>query len=225
MTDYLFIDADDTLWENERYFRDAEKQFAALLAPNADFEDIQHSLWRNQEENIPYFGYGSKTYLIGMTDAAMELCGGCLPSDTYLKIKKIIMDLAFHDVELFDGVEETLEELSHRRRLVLATKGDASEQLWKVRKSGVMKYFVGCEVMQKKDPEDYLEVARKYGVAPEDFVMVGNSVRSDIVPVLEIGARAVFIPHEIVWVHELADMPQSDRVTKIESFKDLMKFL
>lgn len=223
MTDYIFIDADDTLWENELYFRDAEKQFAALLAPNADFESIQHSLWENQEENIPYFGYGSKTYLIGMTDAAMELCGGTLTEEVYRKIKKIITDLAFHDVTLFEGVEETLAELSGKYRLVLATKGDASEQLWKIRKSGVMKYFVGCEVMQKKDEEDYLEVARKFGVAPEDFVMVGNSVRSDVVPVLGIGARAVFIPHEIVWVHEIAEMPSSPRVTCVKSFKEILK--
>lgn len=224
MTDYLFIDADDTLWENEKFFRDAEKQFAALLAPNADFAEIQNSLWRNQEENIPYFGYGSKTYLIGMTDAAMELCGGNLPAGIYREIKNIIMNLAFHDVELFDGVEDTLRTLSGRHRLILATKGDASEQLWKVRKSGVMKYFAGCEVMQKKDAEDYLEVSRKYSVDPGDFVMVGNSVRSDVVPVLEIGARAFFIPHEIVWVHEIAEMPKSPRVTSLESFRNLLEF-
>jgi putative hydrolase of the HAD superfamily len=110
---HIFIDADDTLWENEQFFRDAEAQFAELLADYTSPEGVQAMLWRKQEENIPLFGYGSKTYLIGMTDAAMELCGGQLPEKIYLGIKKIITELAFHEFQLIDGVIETLEELQN----------------------------------------------------------------------------------------------------------------
>lgn len=221
----IFIDADDTLWENEQFFRDAEAKFAALLAPHADPSAIQRMLWEKQEENIPLYGYGSKTYMLGMTDAAMDLCGGSLSSELYYGIKQIIKDLAFHKVTVFDGVESTLEELASRYRLVLATKGDAIEQISKVKQSGLARYFFAVEVMKGKDEADYGELCSKYSVAPEDMLMVGNSVRSDIVPVVNIGGSAIFIPHEIVWVHEIAPMPVSERVREIKSFDKLLDIL
>lgn len=224
-TKTIFIDADDTLWENEQFFRDAEALFARLLAPHADPAAIQRMLWEKQEENIPLYGYGSKTYLIGMTDAAMDLCGGSLPADLYYGIKKIIQELAFHKVTVFEGVRETLEALSKRYRLILATKGDSIEQLSKVRQSGLEEYFFSCEVMKGKDEQDYIDLCTKYGVEPKDMVMVGNSVRSDIAPVVAIGGKAIFIPHEIVWVHEIAPMPQSENVTEIKSFAHLLDIL
>ena len=218
---YIFIDADDTLWENERYFRDAEAQFASLLAPHARLEDVQKMLWEKQEENIPLYGYGSKTYLIGMTDAAMELCGGMLPRETYLRIKDIIRNLAFHRINLIESVAETLKMLSLHYRLILATKGDSTEQRYKIAISGIEQYFHSVEVMKGKDESDYLELCKKYDVAPEDMVMVGNSVRSDIIPVINIGGTAVLIPHEIVWTHEMAETPESERLVEIRNFSDL----
>ena len=101
---YIFFDADDTLWENERYFREAEDKFIELLADYTTPEGVQHMLWQKQEENIPLFGYGSKTYLIGMTDAALDLCGGRMPENIYYGIKNIITELAFHELEMIDGV-------------------------------------------------------------------------------------------------------------------------
>jgi len=217
----IFIDADDTLWENEQYFRDAEAQFAALLAPHAKLEDVQSMLWEKQEENIPLFGYGSKTYLIGMLDAAMELCGDKLDKNTYDSIKNIIKNLAFHEVKVFEGVADTLKMLSLHYRLILATKGDSIEQRKKVTDSGLEKYFHAVEVMKGKDEADYIELCNKYGIKPEEMVMVGNSVRSDINPVINIGGTAVLIPHEIVWVHELAETPESKRLVEISNFSDL----
>lgn len=223
--DTIFIDADDTLWDNEDWFRAAEAKFAALLAPHAKVEDVQQVLWARQEENIPLFGYGSKTYFIGMVDVAIELCGGSLPEGIYHEIKKIITELAFHQLHIYDGVEAALAELSSRHRLILATKGDANEQLDKLERSGLSRYFFTAEVMKQKDEEDYLVLCRKYGVKPEDFVMVGNSVRSDIIPPLNIGGHAVFIPHEIVWTHELADKPESERLIEIADFAELTSIL
>ena len=221
----IFIDADDTLWENERDFRAAEAEFARILAPYAKLEDVQNLLWEKQEGNIPHFGYGSKTYFIGMLDAALELCGGSLSREIYDSVKDIITRLCFHPLEILPGVEETLDRLSGTYRLILATKGENKEQLIKFRKSGLEKYFFAAEVMMDKSPEDYLSVAGRYGIAARDIVMVGNSVRSDILPVIAIGGTAIHIPHESVWVHEIAELPVSDRLHCIDSFADLPSIL
>ena len=138
----VFFDADDTLWENEQFFREAEVKFTELLSDYTSPEGVQQMLWQKQEDNIPLFGYGSKTYMIGMTDAALELCGGTLPEHIYYGIKKIITDLAFHDLHIIDGVVETLEALQGHYRLVVATKGDVTEQMAKFRKSGLQSIFI-----------------------------------------------------------------------------------
>lgn len=222
---HIFFDADDTLWENEQFFRDAEAQFANLLSDWSAPEGLQRLLWQKQEENIPLFGYGSKTYLIGMTDAAMELCGGTLPGKVYLGIKKIITDLTYHEFRLIDGVEKTLQALYGKFELVVATKGDVTEQMAKYRKSGLDKYFHHAEVMENKDEKNYLELAAKHDLAPEQILMVGNSVKSDIVPVINIGGYAINTPHDVVWVHEMMDMPESDRITIVKRIDDIPKIL
>ena len=222
---HIFFDADDTLWENEQFFRDAEAQFAELLSDYTSPEGVQAMLWRKQEENIPLFGYGSKTYLIGMTDAAMELCGGELPENIYLGIKKIITELAFHEFQLIDGVEETLQALQGHYTLVVATKGDLTEQLYKYRLSGLAKYFHHCEVMENKDEKNYLELAAKNNLKPEQILMIGNSVKSDIAPVVNIGGMAFHTPHEVIWVHEIMDMPQSDRIIELNNIREVLDYL
>ena len=222
---HIFFDADDTLWENEQFFRDAEAQFAELLSDYTSPEGVQAMLWRKQEENIPLFGYGSKTYLIGMTDAAMELCGGELPENIYLGIKKIITELAFHEFQLIAGVEETLQALQGHYTLVVATKGDLTEQLYKYRLSGLAKYFHHCEVMENKDEKNYLELAAKNNLQPEQILMIGNSVKSDIAPVVNIGGMAFHTPHEVIWVHEIMDMPQSDRIIELNNIREVLDYL
>ena len=222
---HIFFDADDTLWENEQFFRDAEAQFAELLSDYTSPEGVQAMLWRKQEENIPLFGYGSKTYLIGMTDAAMELCGGELPENIYLGIKKIITELAFHEFQIIEGVEETLQALHGHYTLIVATKGDLTEQLYKYRLSGLAKYFHHCEVMENKDEKNYLELAAKNNLQPEQILMIGNSVKSDIAPVVNIGGIAFHTPHEVIWVHEMMDMPQSDRIIELNNIREVLDYL
>ena len=222
---HIFFDADDTLWENEQFFRDAEAKFAELLSDYTGPEGVQQMLWRKQEDNIPLFGYGSKTYMIGMTDAAMELCGGTLPEKIYLGIKEIIKELAFHEFQLIDGVEETLQALQGKYTLIVATKGDLTEQLYKYRQSGLEKYFHHCEVMENKDEKNYLELAAKHNLAPEQILMIGNSVKSDIAPVVNIGGIAINTPHEVVWVHEMMDMPESDRIIVIKNIREVLDYL
>ena len=222
---YIFFDADDTLWENERYFRAAEDKFAALLSDYTSPEGVQQMLWQKQEDNIPLFGYGSKTYMIGMTDAAMELCGGVLPEKIYYGIKKIITDLAFHELEIIEGVKETLQALREHYTLIVATKGDLTEQMGKFRISGLAQYFHHCEVMENKDEKNYLELIAKHDIKPEEFLMIGNSVKSDIAPAVNIGGWAIHTPHDIVWVHEMMDMPESDRIIEVQSIKDVAQIL
>jgi len=221
----IFFDADDTLWENEMFFRQAEEKFAELLADYTDREGLQQLLWQKQEDNIPLFGYGSKTYMIGMTDASLELCGGKLPEHIYYGVKKIITDLAFHEFKLIDGVQETLEALSGHYRLVVATKGDVTEQMFKYRRSGLDRYFHHCEVMENKDEKNYLELAAKNDLQPEQLLMVGNSVKSDIAPVINVGGWAINTPHDVVWVHEMMDMPESDRILIVQNVKEIVRFL
>lgn len=221
----IFFDADDTLWENERYFRDAEVRFAELLSDYTSADGVQQMLWQKQEDNIPLFGYGSKTYMIGMTDAALELCGGHLPHHIYYGVKEIITDLAFHELEILDGVHETLEALSSRYELVVATKGDVTEQMAKYRKSGLDRYFHHCEVMENKDEKNYLELAAKHDLEPNQLLMIGNSVKSDIAPVVNIGGTAINTPHEIVWVHEMMDMPESDRIIVVQNVREIVPIL
>ncbi len=221
----IFFDADDTLWENEQFFRNAEAQFTELLADYTSPEGVQQMLWQKQEDNIPLFGYGSKTYMIGMTDAAIELCGGNLPDHIYYGIKKIITDLAYHEFEIIDGVIETLEALQGHYRLVVATKGDLPEQMGKFRKSGLSRYFHHCEVMENKDEKNYLELAAKNDMSPDSILMVGNSVKSDISPVINIGGTAIHTPHEVVWVHEMMDMPQSERILEVQNIREILRYL
>ena len=222
---YIFFDADDTLWENEQYFRTAEAKFIELLADYTTPEGVQDMLWRKQEDNIPLFGYGSKTYMIGMTDAALELCGGTLPEHIYYGIKKIITELAFHELEIIEGVKETLEALQGHYELIVATKGDLPEQMGKFRSSGLSQYFHHCEVMENKDEKNWLEVAAKHNLRPEELLMIGNSVKSDIAPVVSLGGWAIHTPHEVVWVHEMMDMPQNDRIIEVKNIREILDYL
>ena len=223
--DTIFFDADYTLWENEQYFRNAEAKFTELLADYTSPEGVQQMLWEKQEDNIPLFGYGSKTYMIGMTDAALELCGGSLPEHIYYGVKDIITSLAFHELQIIDGVQETLEALSGHYKMIVATKGDVTEQMAKFRKSGLDRFFHHCEVMENKDEKNYLELAAKHDLEPEKLLMIGNSVKSDIAPVVNIGGTAIHTPHEIVWVHEMMDMPESDRIHIVQNVREIVQIL
>lgn len=222
---HIFIDADDTLWENETYYREAKREFALLLSSYASDEEIVRNFNCQQEKNIPVFGYGAKTCMIGFLDTAMEMCGGSIPEKLYNDIKEMIGRLSHHKVEIIPGVEETLAALSERYTLVVATKGDLMEQVIKYRRSGLEKYFLDFSVMYNKDEQNYISLAHRFGLRPEDLLMVGNSVKSDIVPVINIGGHAIHVPHELVWEHEEMEMPDSDRVTEVENFRKIAEIL
>lgn len=222
---YIFFDADDTLWKNEEFFREAERKFARLLSSFAEEEQTVDIVTRKQEENIPVFGYGSKTFLLSMLDAAVEICGTGFNDAIYLGTKKIITELAYHEFGLVDGVEDVLEQLSGKYTLAVATKGDLIEQITKFKESGLDRYFHHIEVLPSKSEEDYLHMARKLDIKPEEILMVGNAVKSDIAPVIAIGGTAVHIPYKVTWGHEIMEMPESDRIFEIKSIKSLPELL
>lgn len=232
--EYLFIDADDTLWENEAKFRSGERRFTGLVnsfrkaagAAEMDPEEILDILERHIEDNLPVVGYGARSMLVSMVETSLAgLAGGhSITEEYYRELRGIHDSIADTPVEVFPEVPQTLERLSSRFRLVLATKGDLIEQKRKIRASGLERWFFHTEVMENKDSAAYLRLARLFGVRPEDFVMTGNSLRSDIVPVLEMGGTAIYIPHHIVWRHEVCEEPVSEKMIKLSRFSDLARY-
>lgn len=222
---HIFLDADDTLWENDIYFRIAEKEFVDMMSRYVSREEAARLLTEHQENNIPVFGYGSKTYLQGMLDAAAVICPDDFGPQMYREIKDIIVRLATHKFDFLEGAEQTVIDLSKRYKVVIATKGELSEQMRKYEISGLSRYVEAIEVMEKKSVEDYRNLARKMGIAPENFFMVGNAVRSDIAPVIAMGGWAVHIPYKITWAHEMMDLPDSPRVLERKNITDLKEIL
>ncbi len=222
---HVFLDADDTLWENDVYYRIAEAEFVELMSPYVGKEDAVKILTYHQELNIRIFGYGSKTYLIGMLDAAAQIVPRRFSPGLYRQIKNIIVRLEQHPFDFLDGVEDTVRALAQKYTVVIATKGELSEQMRKWRISKLQDCVSAIEVMEKKSVEDYRNLATKMGIAPENFLMVGNAVRSDIFPVISMGGWAVHVPYKITWAHEIMDIPSSERVFEIKHISELKEIL
>jgi putative hydrolase of the HAD superfamily len=218
----ICLDADDTLWHNETFFRDSFGRFAELLAPFADPSDVQARLADVEHRNLGAYGYGVKGFILSMVETASEFAGDDLPAATVRKILALGRDLLAHPLELLPGVEEALETLGRRARLVLITKGDLHHQEAKLAASGLGDRFSGVEIVSDKQAETYRRIFRRYGTDPSEALMAGNSMRSDILPVLEAGAWAAFVPFELVWAHEAAEAPAGHpRFRELSSLAEL----
>jgi putative hydrolase of the HAD superfamily len=218
----ICLDADDTLWHNETFFRRTFGCFAELLSRFASAEEIQRRLEDVEHRNLPAYGYGAKGFILSMLETASEMAGDELPAATVRQILQLGREMLAHPVELLPGVEEALRILAARARLVLVTKGDLHHQEAKLAASGVGSYFTGVEIVSDKRAETYKAIFARYGAEPAGAVMAGNSMRSDILPALEAGAWAAFIPYELVWSHEAADAPVGhERYVELASLADL----
>ncbi len=222
---HVFLDADDTLWENDVYYRRAEAEFIQLMAPWCGAGRCADILTAYQEEAIKVFGYGSKTYLVAMMDAAAEIAADSFTPGLYQKIRDIIVRLDHHRFDFIEDAERTVRRIAEKYTVIIATKGELSEQMRKWRLSGLEDCVSAIEVMETKSENDYRNLAVKTGVAPENFFMVGNAVRSDIAPVIAMGGWAVHVPYSFTWAHELMDMPQSSRVFEIKKISELEDIL
>jgi putative hydrolase of the HAD superfamily len=198
------VDADDTLWHNETLFSVTHQRFAELLADHADPDELGKRMLETERQNLHLFGYGAKGFTLSMIETALEVTNGDLPGSHVQAILDLGKALLSHPVDLLDGVREAIEALADRR-LVLITKGDLFHQETKVAGSGLGQHFERVEIVSEKDEATYRKVLADLGVEPEHFLMVGNALRSDVLPVVAIGGRAVHVPYEVDWAHELVD--------------------
>lgn len=198
----IAFDADDTLWVNEPYFREAEEKFCSLLEDYMPHHSISQELFKTEMQNLALYGYGVKGFMLSMIETAMRVSGNTVPHSIIEKAIQYGKDLLGKPIELLDGMEEALHLLKKKYRLVVATKGDLLDQERKLKKSGLEHYFHHIEIMSDKQETDYQKLIRHLDINPEEFLMIGNSLKSDIMPVLAIGGHAVHIPYHTTWAHE-----------------------
>ena len=204
----ICLDADDTLWQNMTIFRDVSGQFGELLSDFVDQARAVEQLDVTEHRNIPIYGYGAKGFALSMIETALQIARSKLPAEVVAQIILLGKSMLDHPVEMLEGVEATLDALSQRAPLVLVTKGDLYHQEAKLAASGLGEMFTGVEIVSDKKPDTYRRVFTRYGVEAGEAVMAGDSMRSDILPALEAGAHAAFIPPKICWSHEVADAPE-----------------
>ena len=198
----IAFDADDTLWVNEPYFRTTEKAFCELLKEYVPEEECNELLYKFEMQNLPLYGYGIKPFVLSLIEAAITISKKQIPLEIVSEIIAIGKEMLQMPVELIDGIEATLAHLSKKYLLVMATKGDLLDQERKLIKSGLEKYFHHIEVMSDKQPKNYQKLITHLDISPSQFLMVGNSLKSDVLPVLEIGSYAIHIPFHTTWEHE-----------------------
>lgn len=222
--DLIAFDADDTLWHNEVLFRRAKARFIDLLGAYVPAQLAETELDRIEVANIDHFGYGLKSFGLSMIEAALELTGGDIQGKDLRPILAILHEMMSARLELLGGVSETLAQLAAVYPLMLITKGDLFEQTLKINQSGLADFFRYVEVVANKTPADYRRLFQKYQIDPAHVVMVGNSLRSDIQPVLSLGGQAIYIPYETTWAHEHLDPSEIlPGVIEIERFGQLLK--
>ncbi len=222
----IAFDADDTIWVNEPYFRDAEKEFCKLLKDHIPEEECNQLLYKFEMQNLSLYGYGIKPFTLSLIEAAISISNKRLPIATVSKIIELGKEMLSKPIELIDGIEETLKQLSKKYRLVMATKGDLLDQERKLIKSGLEKYFHHIEVMSDKQPKNYQNLINHLDITPNQFLMIGNSLKSDILPVLEIGSYAIHIPFHTTWEHgKVAEEVKHGHFKELELASELIRIL
>jgi putative hydrolase of the HAD superfamily len=201
------FDADDTLWQNEQFFRMTEERFRALLAGHMDAEQLGARLLEAEKRNLDRYGFGIKGFMLSMIETAIEVSGGDVPASTIGDILGLGREMLAHPVETLPGVRETLQELADSHRLVLITKGDLFDQERKLAASGLGELFDAVEIVSDKKADTYRRIFARHGDGPERAMMIGNSLKSDVVPAIEAGGWGIYVPHELTWVLEHVDAP------------------
>lgn len=201
----IAFDADDTLFVNEPYFQETEQKFCGLMGDYLSHQGLSQELFKVEIDNLKIYGYGIKAYTLSMIEAAMKISNNTIPVEVVEKIIQYGKELLEKPIELLDGVEETLKALHGKYKLVVATKGDLLDQRRKLHNSGLGHYFHHIEVMSDKQEQDYIDLIKRLDIEPSEFFMIGNSLKSDVLPVLAIGGYAVHIPFHTTWAHEKID--------------------
>ncbi|MCD6179679.1 MAG: HAD family hydrolase [Bacteroidales bacterium] len=222
----IAFDADDTLWVNETYYRETERAFTHLLKDYLPEEKVSEILLKTETQNIKLYGYGVKGFVLSMIETALEITKDKIENEIINQILTLGKALINKPIKLLDGVRLTLENLNKRSvKLVLATKGDLLDQERKLKKSGLAKCFHHIEIMSNKNQDDYQKLLERLEISPDEFLMVGNSVKSDILPVLAMGSYAIHIPYHTTWIHENVtnNEQNNERFLKIKSILELLE--
>ena len=221
------FDADDTLWVNETYYREAEMEFAKLLGAYETANKIDQELFKKEMDNLGLYGYGVKSFVLSMVESALEISNHTISNDAIQDIIDIGKRMINKPVELLDDVEEVLKSLSSNYRLILATKGDLLDQERKLEKSGLTKYFHHIEVLSDKQEPNYAQLLNHLDIKPSEFLMIGNSLKSDVLPLVHINAHAIHVPFHTTWAHEqVKDEDTNGKVYKsVNGLKEVLKFL
>ena len=223
------FDADDTLWQNEQFFRLTEERFVALLGDHGEAAEISGRLLEAERRNLAFYGFGIKGFVLSMIETAIEITDGTVQASVIGEILAAGREMAAHPVETLPQARETLEHLASDHRLVLITKGDLFDQERKLAQSGLGDLFHGVEIVSDKTPDIYRRIFERHGDGPAQAMMVGNSLKSDILPALEAGAFAVHIPHELTWALEHAQEPvgatRYRRIARLSALDELVRLI
>lgn len=222
----IAFDADDTLFVNEPYFQETEQKFCVLMQDYLTQHSLSQELFKTEIANLPLYGYGIKGYILSMIEAAMKISNNTISIKTIEKIIEYGKELLEKPIELLDGVEETLEALKGKYKLVVATKGDLKDQQSKLHRSGLGHYFHHIEVMADKQELNYQKLLQRLEIEPQEFFMIGNSLKSDVLPVLAIGGHAVHIPFHTTWEHEkIEHKVEHKNFRALEKITEVLPFL
>ena len=221
------FDADDTLWHNETVFHETQARFRDLLAAYHAPDWIDDRLLATERRNLAHFGYGVKGFVLSMIETAVELTEGRVSGTEIQRIVDLGRAMLDHPVDLLDGAERVVERVAEAHRVILLTKGDLFDQEGKLARSGLGDRFAAVEVVSEKDARTYAAVMRRQAVAPAAFLMVGNSLRSDVLPVLDAGGAAVHVPYPLTWAHEVVPDEALDGAVfaRLDALRDLPAWL
>ena len=220
----IAFDADDTLWENENFFREAEQQFCELLKAYQPREQIMEQLFKVEVQNMEIYGYGIKAFILSLVETSLLISDKKVRPEEVEAIVDIGKTMLNKDVVLLDGIRDVLEELAPNYRLVLATKGDLLDQERKLKKSGLLNYFHHIEVMSHKKEANYQALLNHLDIEARHFMMIGNSLKSDVLPVINLGGTAVHVPYYTTWVLEQMNPEdiKSDRFFELKKIRDVL---
>lgn len=220
------FDADDTLWVNEPYYREAEDQFIKLVTAYGVTDDVAAALFSTEISNLELYGYGIKAFMLSLVECAIGVTGGAVSAETISRIIGIGKDMLKRPIELLDGVKEVLERLVPHYRLIVATKGDLLDQERKMKRSSISSCFHHIEVMSDKQEQHYIQLLRHLDIEPRQFLMIGNSMKSDILPPLKLGAWAIHVPYHTTWAHEeVKEDPDSNRFFRVTSLAEVLDYI
>jgi putative hydrolase of the HAD superfamily len=218
----IALDADDTLWQNEQFFRLTEQRFAELLAPYTDAPDINARLIEAVKKNLSFYGFGMKGFALSMVETALDVTDHRVPGTVIAEILAAGRELLSYPIETLPYVDQALAQLQNSYRLLLVTKGDIFDQERKIAASGLADYFAAVEILADKTPAAYARVFKRHADGAERTVMVGNSLRSDVLPALQAGSFAIYVPHDLTWSYEHAEEPVDEpRYAKIAHLGEL----